>query len=73
MTHRGHVRNGQITFDEPLRFPEGAEVIVALVEPSSTNNENLNDVLLRHAAKGENLPSDLAEQHDFYAHGKPKQ
>jgi hypothetical protein len=72
MTYRGHIKNGQIALDEPIRFPEGAEVIVALVEKPKANGEDLNAVLLRHAGKGENLPSDLAEQHDHYAHGKPK-
>ena len=71
MTYRGHIRNGQITLDEPAQFPEGTEVIVALVEKSATN-EDLAQVLLRHAGRGRELPVDLAEQHDHYAHGKPK-
>lgn len=72
MTYRGHVKNGQITLGEPVRFPEGAEVVVALVEKPTTDGEDLNAVLLRHAGRGENLPRDLADQHDHYAHGKPK-
>ncbi len=32
MTYRGHVKNGQITLDEPTRLPEGAEVNVEVVE-----------------------------------------
>ncbi|HKQ47510.1 MAG TPA: hypothetical protein VJZ71_05540 [Phycisphaerae bacterium] len=31
MTVRGHIRNGQIAFDEPLNLPEGAEVYVEVV------------------------------------------
>jgi hypothetical protein len=72
MTCRGHVKNGQITLDAPLPFPEGAEVIVALIEKPQANSEDLKSLLLRHAGRGENLPKDLAEQHDHYAHGKPK-
>jgi hypothetical protein len=72
MTYRGHVKNGQITLDEPVRFPEGAEVVVALVEKPTTHDEDLNAVLLRHAGQGQDLPADLAAQHDHYAHGKPK-
>lgn len=72
MTYRGHIKNGQITFDEPAQFPEGAEVIVSLVEQPKTLDDDLTGVLLRHAGKGRDLPSDLAEQHDHYAHGKPK-
>jgi len=72
MSYRGHIKNGQITLDEPVQFPEGAEVVVALVEQPQTDGDDLNAVLLRHAGQGQNLPSDLAEQHDHYAHGKPK-
>jgi hypothetical protein len=72
MTCRGHVKNGQITLDEPVLFPEGAEVVVALVEKPESDGEDLNAVLLRHAGQGQNLPADLAAQHDHYAHGKPK-
>jgi hypothetical protein len=72
MTHRGHVKNGQITLDEAITLPEGAEVVVALVERPDAAGEDLNAVLLRHAGKGRDLPHDLAEQHDHYAHGRPK-
>jgi hypothetical protein len=32
MTYRGHVKNGQILLEEPVRLPEGAEVQVELTE-----------------------------------------
>ena len=32
MTYRGHIKNGQITLDEPARLPEGAEVNVEVVQ-----------------------------------------
>jgi hypothetical protein len=32
MTYRGHVRNGQITLDEPARLPEGVAVNVEVVD-----------------------------------------
>ena len=72
MTCRGHIKNGQITLDEPVQFPEGAEVVVALVEKPQADGDDLTTLLLRHAGQGQNLPTDLAEQHDHYAHGKPK-
>jgi len=31
MTFRGHIRNGQITLDEPAPLPEGAEVNVEVM------------------------------------------
>lgn len=33
MTYRGHIKNGQVTLDEPARLPEGASVNVEVVEP----------------------------------------
>jgi hypothetical protein len=32
MTYRGHVKDGQITLDEPARLPEGAQVTIEVVE-----------------------------------------
>jgi hypothetical protein len=31
MTYRGHVKNGQITLDEPARLPEGVAVNVEVI------------------------------------------
>jgi hypothetical protein len=31
MTYRGHVKNGQITLDEPATLPEGADVQVEVL------------------------------------------
>ncbi len=70
MTYRGHVRNGLVVLDEPAELPEGAAVRVELdeAERGPTLADRLRDVI--GIAKG--LPPDLAEQHDHYAHGKPK-
>jgi hypothetical protein len=32
MTYRGHIRNGQVTLDDPVHLPEGTEVTVEVVE-----------------------------------------
>ncbi len=62
--------------DEPARLPEGASVKVEVLEsedePSNQGCEDLNTVLLRHAGKGRDLPTDPATNHHHYAHGKPK-
>jgi hypothetical protein len=72
MTYRGHVKNGQITLDEPIVLPEGAEVRVEVTHADVRDGEDLAAMLMRHAGKGRGLPEDLAAQHDHYAHGKPK-
>jgi hypothetical protein len=38
MVYRGHVKNGQITLDEPARLPEGAAVNVSVLEGSDGNS-----------------------------------
>lgn len=72
MTYRGHITNGRIMLDDAISLPEGAAVNVEFIVPTTTGNDDLTAVLLRHAGKGQNLPPDLAAQHDHYAHGKPK-
>jgi hypothetical protein len=73
MTYRGHVKNGQITLDEPVALPEGVAVNVETIEhETELLGDDLSELLLRHAGKGRDLPTDLAAQHDHYAHGKPK-
>lgn len=68
MTYRGHVENGVVVLDDPVKLPEGAQVQVELASPQSlTLAERLKDVI--GIIEG---PPDLAEQHDYYAHGEPK-
>jgi hypothetical protein len=74
MTFRGHVKNGQIALDDAVSLPEGAEVSIEVIEQvaSATNGLDVSELLMRHAGKGCDLPKDLAAEHDYYAHGKPK-
>jgi hypothetical protein len=73
MTLRRHVQNGVIVFDEAQSLPEGARVEVSLVLPKAqSEQEPLRDMLLQFAGTVEGLPSDMAEQHDHYIHGRPK-
>lgn len=74
MTYRGHVKSGQIVLDEAVELPEGSAVNVELVtsREEKPRDDDLNAVLLRHAGKGNDLPTDLAANHDYYAHGKPR-
>jgi len=69
MTYRGRVKNGVVVLDDPVELPEGAEVRVELTDlaESRTLAERLKDVI--GVIEG---PSDLAEHHDHYAHGKPR-
>lgn len=69
MTLRGHVRNGQITLDEPVSLPEGTALNIEVVE--TPDRPTVWDKLLELAGTVEG-PSDWAQNHDYYIHGTPK-
>ena len=82
-TYTGRVRDGVVVFEgQPPPLPEGTEVRVEPVQAGIVTNE-ANDriagtrtMLLSWAKRAEALapplPSDLAAEHDHYAHGKPR-
>ena len=72
--------------DQVIRLPEGIcvppgpariTVVPCAPEPVPSDVRNLSQWLLAMAAEAEqanvDLPSDLATNHDFYAHGKPRE
>ena len=75
MTYRGHIKNGQITLDEPAKLPEGAEVSVQVLERADRSavegKATIWEKLLKLAGTVEG-PEDWAENHDHYIHGTPK-
>ncbi len=56
MTYRGHIKNGQVTLDEPARLPEGAEVQISVVSASGGRSEPQRRMRRIH------LDPDLARQ-----------
>ncbi|MGA2229598.1 MAG: hypothetical protein ABSH22_01620 [Tepidisphaeraceae bacterium] len=71
MTYRGRVKNGVIVLDPPAALPEGSEVNVSPKsdpETIPTLNERFKDVI----GIVDDLPPDMAENHDHYIHGAPK-
>jgi hypothetical protein len=73
MTYTGHVADGVVKLDGGAILPDGVKVSVIVEGASQDSPDELRELLLRHAGVCDNLPSDLAENHDYYAHGKPKQ
>jgi hypothetical protein len=71
MTYRGHVKNGQITLDVATALPEGAEVAVEVVKDGN-GNPTIWKKLLEVAGAVDDLPTDMAKNHDHYIHGTPK-
>lgn len=71
MTLEGTVVQGAIVLDQPGKLPEGARVTVT-VHSTPEAGETLSDLLMRYAGCMQDLPPDMAEQHDHYIHGTPK-
>lgn len=85
-TYTGQVQNGVVVFDEGAAPPgDGTRVRIVAEWPSQDAPMIKDDhmattrawllALAREAEADpevQNLPADLAEQHDHYAHGKPR-
>ena len=70
MTLEGTVRNGVVVLEEGQKLPEGIRVKITV--ESESDETTLAKRLLALAGTVEGLPSDLAENHDHYLHGRPK-
>ena len=69
MTFQGTFQNGVIVLDQPAPLQEGDRVRV--VVDGKTDAATLSS-LLKFAGTVNDLPSDMAAQHDHYIHGTPK-
>jgi hypothetical protein len=73
MSFEGHIVNGVAVFDEPVSLPDGLKVrIVPLAEPARTpgNPKTLAERFKNVIGAVDDLPADMAENHDHYLHGK---
>jgi hypothetical protein len=76
MVFHGVVKNGVVVLGGGAELPEGTEVRVepvdrgeGLADEGPTLLEQLSDVI----GCAPDLPQDMAQQHDHYLHGAPKQ
>jgi hypothetical protein len=76
MVYRGIVKQGVVVLEEGAKLPEGTEVRVEPIpggeSPAGegpTLVEQFGDVI----GSVPDLPADMAENHDHYLHGAPKQ
>ncbi len=78
MTYQGHFENGVIVLDEEAAVPDGVKVRVEVLPsesvPIPTEGKPRSHLEHYQAIIGvfDDLPSDLAAQHDHYIHGTPK-
>ena len=70
MTILGTFRGGVIVPDRTDNFREGARVTV--VQEEEEADEPSLAFLLKFAGTVDDLPPDMAAQHDHYIHGTPK-
>jgi hypothetical protein len=71
MTCKGRVKNGVVILDEPSSLPEGAEVRVEAIEEADEYTK-FRDRLLGFAGIMEDMPPDMARNHDHYLYGTAK-
>lgn len=77
MCYRGVVKNGVVVLESASTFPEGMEVQVSPLTVQSkqeqeANQQSLRDFLMSFAGTIQDLPEDMAKNHDHYLHGRPK-
>jgi hypothetical protein len=70
MTLEGTVRNGAVVLDKGDHVPDGTRVQV--IVPEDTAAKPTLSGLLEVAGTVNDLPSDMALNHDHYLHGHPK-
>ncbi len=70
MSLEGDIENGVVVFDQAVSLPEGTEVRVEPVSPHVRKSlaERYKDII----GVVDDLPEDMAENHDHYLHGTPK-
>lgn len=68
----GTIVNGVVVLQAREKIPEGMQVRVRVVE-TTAEPEPLGKRLLKFAGTIPGLPADMAENHDHYIHGQPKQ
>lgn len=71
MTLEGVVQNGMIVLTGDQKLAEGTRVQV-IVREVATSKTTLRDRLLKLAGTVDDLPADMARNHDHYIHGAPK-
>jgi hypothetical protein len=73
MSFDGHIENGVAVFDEPVSLPDGLKVrIVPVAEKArqTTGRKTLAERFKNIIGAVDDLPEDMAENHDKYLHGK---
>lgn len=73
MELHGTIQNGVVVFDETPALPEGTKVTIRVEQGTKPKEDTLGDRLLDLAGTIDDLPTDMARNHDHYIHGTPKE
>jgi hypothetical protein len=71
MSFEGTVQNGVVVFDHQQQLPDGTRVEVIVQDPA-VKKPTLRERLAKLAGTVDDLPADMARNHDHYIHGAPK-
>lgn len=75
MTCSGYVKDGVVVLDSPDALPDGARVMVAVIQGGAVEPNaipSLYEQMESFVGILDGLPADLADNHDHYIHGCPK-
>lgn len=72
MELKGWVQNGVIVTQGPIPLPEGTKVTILAAHSAQENLNSLQKLLLGNAGMVDDLPEDMARNHDQYLYGTPK-
>ncbi len=77
MSFRGRVAGGVVVLDDPQCLPDGVEVRVEqiasdMAEDAAAGVPTLFERLKPFIGVVDDLPPDMARNHDYYLHGAPK-
>jgi hypothetical protein len=78
MTIAGTIQNGVVILDGAPPLADGTRVEVVVAEVAPPRDESVKQgeptirSLLKFAGRANDLPADMAAQHDHYLHGAPK-
>ena len=72
MTVHGHVRNGVIVLDTATTLPEGAAVVVSVVNTEPERSSPKDHTILKHSGTIKGLGPDASRRIDEELYGAPE-
>lgn len=73
MTYKGKVKNGVVVLSDGVSLPDDTEVNVELVNHEKAGQtRSWAEVFKDVVGSVDDMPPDMAENHDHYIHGTPK-